>query len=349
MQPQWPRQKPCPIALVGDFPDDHSIQKHMPIAGPRGRILAQALRVAGIEQQDCLVTNVFDAQPPKGKLKEWCAGAAVAKSWEGYAFGPIGDLGYLRPEYGYHLGRLAREIAAAKPVLVVPLGAVALWAFSGSAGISERRGSTFEATLLAPGKKLLPTWDPKTIQGDWSCFHIACGDLVKARRESQFPEVRHTPMELWLEPSLADMARFKEEYLDHADIISLDIETAGGQITCVGFAADATRAITVPFSDPRRADRSYWHTAADEASAWEWVRTVCANGTPKLLQNGLYDAYWLWLERGIPVMNYRHDTRLLHHALYPELPKSLAFLGATYASRGPWKTMRMKRAEKRDE
>jgi len=42
---------------------------------------------------------------------------------------------------------------------------------------------------------------------------------------------------------------------------------------------------------------------------------------------------------------------LLHHALYPELPKGLGFLGSIYTNEASWKLMRRERSDtvKRDE
>jgi hypothetical protein len=44
------------------------------------------------------------------------------------------------------------------------------------------------------------------------------------------------------------------------------------------------------------------------------------------------------------------DTMLLHHSMYPELPKSLGFLGSIYTNEAAWKLMRRDAEElKRDE
>jgi hypothetical protein len=48
---------------------------------------------------------------------------------------------------------------------------------------------------------------------------------------------------------------------------------------------------------------------------------------------------WLW-RAGCPVRNARDDTMLLHHALYPEMPKSLGFLGSIYTEEASWKLLR---------
>jgi hypothetical protein len=71
----------------------------------------------------------------------------------------------------------------------------------------------------------------------------------------------------------------------------------------------------------------------------------------KTFQNGLYDISFLWRSYGLRVRNPEHDTMLLHHALQPESPKGLDFLGSVYTEEASWKLMRPrgKQTIKRDE
>jgi DNA polymerase I-like protein with 3'-5' exonuclease and polymerase domains len=67
------------------------------------------------------------------------------------------------------------------------------------------------------------------------------------------------------------------------------------------------------------------------------VRRVLASPVAKVFQNGLFDMHRLWRTYGIPVNNAEHDTMLLSHALQPESPKGLAFLGSVYTDESSWK------------
>jgi hypothetical protein len=51
----------------------------------------------------------------------------------------------------------------------------------------------------------------------------------------------------------------------------------------------------------------------------------------------LFDMHRLWRGYGIPVAHADHDTMLLHHALQPESPKGLDYLGSVYTSESAWK------------
>ncbi len=254
------------------------------------------------------------------------------------------------------MDRLREELRAAKPTVIVPMGGTALWAFTGRTEIGAARGHTQVATRVMPGVKLLPVYHPAFVIKQWRWFTVGVGDFMKAERESAFAAVRHRKRRLLLEPSISDLWDYATEKLneeiDRPDYLSIDIETGWGQITCFGVGPSPSEAICCPFVDLRRPNRSYWSTVTDELRAWDWVRAVCETNIPKLGQNFTYDTFWLLDRMGIKMRNYRHDTRLLHHALFPELPKDLGFMAANYESVGPWKLMRkpgVGGTEKRDD
>lgn len=241
------------------------------------------------------------------------------------------------------------RIIAADPYVVVPMGPLALQTFTGDHRIESHRGAIMAATQGHRGVKIVPTLNPTHVMREWKFFHVVAADIEKALRESDFRDVRLPKRELWIAPTIGDIRHFKRSWLDGAELISCDIETGWSQMTCIGFAPDASRALVVPFWDLRQPSRSYWPTPAAEVEALDLCAEVLEGPVPKLFQNGPYDIYWLWDKYGIRVRNYRHDTRLIHHALYPEMPKSLEFMGACYATQGPWKLLRGGRTDKRDE
>jgi len=318
------------IAFVGMAPSDRELVTGVPLTGPSGRVFDQLLATANIDRGRCLVTNLFDEQAPNNDIRPW-----------------IKESG---PRLANNLERLRTELAAASAPVAVPLGADVLGQFTGVDLISKARGAVSKATILVPGQKIVPTYHPAHVLREWKMFPIVSADFIKADMEAwRGPLIVPPRMELWLEPTLADMQYFRQQFLEHADPISIDIETspARRQITCVGFGSGPDRAITVPFCDGRKPSGSYWRTVEEEVAAWNWVREVCAMPARKLLQNGTYDVYYLWNTVGIPILNYCEDTRLLHHALYPELPKDLAFMGACYTGQGPWKLMGFNQDDKR--
>lgn len=349
--PQWPlTQPPLRLAFVGEAPSHEEVEKGIPLVGPSGRIFDALLRTAGIDRREVLVTNVFDEKLPDNSLASWLAPMDEARAGGFADLPPVGRLGYLRPVHRCHLDRLGDELRLARPNVIVPLGATALWALTGDASITSYRGTVTEAKLLVPGAKLLPTFHPAHVMHQWKFYPVVVGDFIKAMKEAdRGPRIALPHKELLLEPTLADL-HASTEWVLSTDLLSVDIETGWGQITSVGFAPNSTRAIVLPFLDKRTLTRSYWPTVEDEVEALKWFKMIMESPVPKLGQNfGGYDAYWIWERYKIEPRAYMHDTRLLHHALYPELPKDLEFLGASYTDQGAWKNWGHSKTEKRDD
>jgi DNA polymerase len=349
--PFLPTSLPGPIAFVGEAPGDEEVEKGRPLVGPSGRVFNAVLRTVGLERKECWVGNVFEEQLPGNDVAAWCMGAAEAREmgWTGEV-PAIPGVGVLRPERAWHLERLRKEMEALKPSLIVPLGATALWAFTGIADIGECRGAPAYAKYIAPGVKVFPTFHPAHILRDWRFFAVVVGDIVRAVEEAKRgPSITLPTVEAVLEPTLGTLGEWKARLLG-ADLLSVDIETGWGFITCVGFAPSPREALVVPFVDLRSPSRSYWETEGEELEALGFVKEVMEAPVPKLGQNfAAYDAYWFLERWAIRPKNLREDTRILHHALYPELPKDLAFMGASYTDQGPWKTMRGRTAQKKED
>lgn len=349
---QFPRSGTCKIAFVGEAPSDDETIHGIPLIGPSGKVYDQLLNVAGIDRRDVYTGNVFNMQLEDNSVSD-PAVTGGTKDREGfptdYSLPPIGKR-WLRPELRGQLSRLAAEIAQVRPTVIVPLGGTALWAFTGSDQINHARGATALATLTVPGIKIVPTFHPAHVLRDWSMFYTVVGDFMKAVREAEKgPKMYMRQREIWVEPTLGDMEEFKRRYLDHSEGIAVDIETKWSQITSVQFAGDSTAALVVPFTDSRRAGNSYWRTVEGEVAARQFVRRVCEMPQPKILQNGSYDQFYLRKNFKIWLRNYTKDTRLLHHALYPELPKSLEFMAACYEDAPAWKLWRGGEDAKRDD
>ncbi len=282
-------------------------------------------------------TNVFQLHPPGNKLEWFCGGKA-----EGIpGFPALLSAKYVRKEFQSELDRLGDEILAHDPNLIVCLGNSALWALAGRTGITKLRGTTCLSTHTVSGYKLLCTYHPAAVGRQWELRPTAVIDLSKVNHEKNFPEVRRPEVEIWIEPELDDIETFIREHITGCELLSVDIETSGNQITCIGFAPRSDLAIVIPIHDTRAKSGCYWPTAEAERACWELIRSVLEDPTiPKLFQNGLYDIAFLIRAVGIRTLGATHDTMLLHHALQPEALKGLGYLGSVYTDHGPWKVER---------
>jgi uracil-DNA glycosylase len=343
------------ICIVGEAWGSEEAAARAPFVGPSGKLLNSMLHQSGIRREDCFVTNVFNLQPqPKNDVENLCGPKAAAVS----GFPAIRTGKYIRSEFQPELDRLFLEIKNEHPKLIVALGASAAWALLGTSGIKKIRG----APSLVAGRalqaigfpiKVLPTYHPAAVMRDWSLRVIMQADLEKARREFAFPELIRPRREIWIEPTLDDLARFGHDYIDPSPDLSIDIETSRDQITCIGFAPTGDRSLVVPFVNPLVRTGNYWGSLTDELAAWDFVRKWCMMTVPRehrpfwrelpykrgVGQNYMYDMNFLWTKYGILSHN-EDDTMLLHHALQPELEKSLGFLATIYTDELAWKFMR---------
>lgn len=345
------------IMLLGQAPGQWETKRGRPFCGPAGHELDRWLVQAGlaetrtresktyVDRSALAITNVWDEELPLGGLAEITATRREAKDegWEPRGT-PLVRGRYLREPWWSWETRLAAEIETVKPNLIIGFGNEALWALNGHLGIERWRGAPFMSRFKV---KALATFHPAGIlRGGYRNRPLAIADLIKAKEQAATAELRLPRRELWLSPTLTDLSIFSERYLSAASWLSIDIETAKGEVTSVGFAVSPRLGICCPFVVD---GASYWGSASDEAAAWRWVKEWCESPIPKVLQNGMYDVQWLWVKRGVRVLNYLHDTRLMHHALFPELPKSLGFMGALHENEQAWKQWSARHSEKRDD
>lgn len=335
------------ICIIGEAWGQEEERERTAFVGTTGYILTKMLEEAGIRRADCFLTNVFNLRPRNNEIEDLCG-----PKGEGiYGYPALTKSKYVRNEFQDELLRLQQELLEVNPNIIICTGNTPMWALSGVTGISKRRGTIWESTHCVSGFKCLGTYHPSAIMRQWELRAVTVLDLAKAERESAFPEIVRPQREIWIEPELEDMEEFYERYIRNCTRLSVDIETAGTQITCIGFAPNERIALVVPFTDPRRARGSYWPTKQSELDAWAYVRKVLQHPSGKVFQNGLYDISFLWRSYELKVRNPEHDSMLLHHALQPESPKGLDFLGSVYTNEAAWKLMRPrgKQTIKRDE
>lgn len=334
------------IALVAEAWGQQEELTKQPLIGTSGQELNRMLSEARLSRAHCFATNVFALRPTENNLDLLCA---PKKEVGGklYTLPAIKQGKYVEPRFFPEVNRLKEELESVGPNLCIALGAVASWALLQNPRIGTIRGTTAESVLV-PGLKVLPTYHPSAVLRNWPLRTIVIADLLKAAREAEFAEVRRPQRFILVRPTLAEMWEWWEDHGRYAPFISADIETAKGQITSIGFATHRSHAINIPFIVRKRS--SYWPTLEEEHWAWSFVKMVLETDIPKLGQNFLYDLQYIF-KMGIKVKNFREDTMLLHHSLYPELQKGLGFLGSIYTNEPAWKLMRGKDDEelKRDD
>jgi uracil-DNA glycosylase len=364
------------IVLVGEAYEASEEEFKHPFVGAAGVELARMLAKAKIaslprakfpSQLDMIlhwknlknnegiyVTNVFNQRPDNNDVMEF-----FTNKDEGDTTLPAikngSSRGYLRPEFKFELDRLISEINELKPNLIVCLGNTAVWAVMLQNGITDLRGAVAMSPVFSI--KCLPTIHPATVlyPGGWGHRPTIIADLNKAKQEAEFPEIRRIKRWILAEPTLDEIENWLNE---PAEAYSVDIESGralytklemkrvsgafahlmNSSISMIGFARDPNHALVIPFLTRKKLHLHYWEKEEDEISAWKLAQFGLEKLIPKIFQNGLYDIPMLINHNMRPRM-CNEDTMILHHALYPELPKSLGYLGSLYSNEISWKMM----------
>lgn len=338
------------LVIIGEAPGETEEQLGIPFVGNAGRLLDQCLAQAGIDRKQCYLTNVLKTRPPSNKIESFCVTKDHPQAM--LQMPALFKGNYLHSDFAGELRGLYQELNNLRPNLIVAAGNVAAWAVLKQTGISKIRGTIVPAFFSIDNKpiKVLPTYHPSGIFRQWHNRPILVADLIKASNEKEFPEIRRPAREIIINPSIGDIAVFFEQARRFAKLISIDIETQNGQITCIGFAISSRLAIVIPFVDHRKPGKNFWQEEKLEIEALRWVQRFLLLPQPKLFQNGLFDLQYIRAYK-LRVTNVLEDTMLLHHALHPEMLKGLGFMGSIYTNEPAWKLMRNKGEEvlKRDE
>lgn len=343
--------------IISDVFGENEEKFHAPLLGTSGRELARLLIEAEFPvsplpdlkptpamlhkwwaEQNIFITTVFPFRPPSGKIANLCQSKKDVGGGS-YHYPPI-ELGkYLPIEYTSELFRLAEEIKIVQPNLILVLGNTSCWATLGRTSITAIRGTTTDC-LIVPGIKTLPTFHPSGVMRQWENRPILLADLIKARREMGYSEIRRPARKILVSPALAQIRAFVEEVKEkNPPLLSIDIETRNKTITMCSFAYSPDFALVIPFYNEAKRNFSHWDTLAEEIIAFRAMKTLLELPIPKLFQNGMYDLSYFY-RAGIRPAMCDHDTMLLHHAILPEMQKGLGFLGSIYTNESSWKLLR---------
>lgn len=321
------------IVAVGEAPGEQEEITGIPFIGWSGQEFDGMLKDAGLNRSDLFLTNLLFTRPPGNKFDAFCVKRTELPA--GYNLPPLSQGKYLHPDLICELERLHSELNEVKPNLILAMGGKAAWAILGDSRITKIRGYIHESRF----GKVLPILHPATVLYEWSNRVVIVRDLLKAVREQEFPEIIRPVRYVLIDPTLEEVIEWRDTALSAA-ALSVDSETKGGTITRLGFAHSAREAIVIPFYDPRKAGGSYW-SRDEEIIVRRIINRVLSSPVPKLFQNGLYDMQYL-LREGYRLCNVKHDSMIIHHAMWPEMPKSLGFLGSIYTNDIAWKNLRSK-------
>lgn len=360
-----PSRSPCRVFVIAEAGGVDEGLRKVPLIGRSGQLIRDTLTTAGIPPSQTAYGNLFSWKPPYNNLNEFFISAKDRPpdypSWAA----PVDAGQYVNPHWLPELDRLRAEILTFRPNLVLCLGRASLWALTlAHPYIGRSRGMVFDSALI-PGQKCLATWHTAHILREPKNRPLFISDIHKAAHESTFPEIRYPERAIFIPGTVSNVEAWIRTLLPPTDpppYLSVDIETAlkpTPQITCISIATSPFSAISIPFTAAPRPNllrigqSPHAWSEPDEYYIWAllgWLLGPTGPQIPLILQNGQYDAQWLWEKAGLTLRSW-HDTMLMQHALFPELPKGLEALASVYTLSPEWKRMRPKgsQANKREE
>jgi hypothetical protein len=330
------------ILILSDYPSFNE-NTEGPFSNGYWKYFRGQLRRAGIDPKECLWLNCFNkpATSYHSFTQEDKRGAVPG-------FPPLGRKAWLRTEFSRDLSAVYSTIQRRKPNLILACGEIPLLVLTHQTKLKFARGRITTALAEAGACKVLPILHPRAILSEIKQEPILLMDLLKAKRQSAFPEVRRPQRWLHLRPTLEDLESFWQEYITKSPGLSVDIETKSPMITCVGVSPSPDRCLVIPFFDEEKPTGNYWPTSREEKIAWQFVfRCLNTKGTRVFGQNFSYDVQHFLRFMKIPVRSWTDDTMLLHHALQIEMDKGLGFLASVYSEELAWKFMHKRKATDR--
>lgn len=297
------------IVVVGEAPGATEVAQGKPFVGASGWALKEWMGNVGLQRADAYWTNCYPFQPVGNDIKTV----------------PVADL-------DAWVDQLHDRLAALHdPWLIVPTGNTALRALTGKVGITKHRGSIYQYEDRRGRKiKVIPTIHPAATFRTPGWSRRCQRDWGRIAGDALFRDLRLPRREHFTRPSLSDVEGFVHDAAAHAEKLAVDIETPGGDITCVGFSYDERFSITIPTT------LAYWGSPDALARAWAAVKSLCESQAQKITHNGHFDAFWL-ASKGIRLVTWLWDTLALHHAIDATEDHALAYCASVDTREPYWK------------
>lgn len=310
------------LLLLGEAPSGEEIRRNQPFVGPAGEVLDDCLIGAGIERSECMIANVWGDRVDK--LEN---GNIVTHDQHELLWTPGG--GFTNQGWTLSL-RCRQEIEASKANVIVPLGLTALSLVAPELRtgrqkwtglISKWRGSVMQESVW--GRKYVATFHPaNVVWGATENRHVIAGDLRRAHEESAQPELIRRKRQMVTDPSIGTVLNWLAS-CRKAGRIWFDVELFNGQLSAFNFTCEEYWGMCIPFLMGPGQHR--W-TESSELMIMEAIADLLEDPSiDKGNQNILFDMWAMLWTYGIHVRGRIDDPMVLHHIVFPDLPKSLAF------------------------
>jgi DNA polymerase-1 len=263
----------APIVLVGESPGREELEQGRYFVGPSGQVLDIVLDEAKIDHDDVAVLNVVRCDPG---------------SYSNVTYDP------LAVEMCSKL--LWHDIERINPLVVVPMGNLALKAILNKTGITKNRG---RVTELESGMKAVPTFHPAYVLRQPAYAELVASDLAIAQKVSMNELIGSakktdykffgSQSEVW---EFFQEAHRKGYYALDIETTSLDYRTA--DVLCIQVSHTPYTARVLPLR---------YLPGGEQKTAQFWDKTVLSGLFSHLMDNKETTVYG---------QNLKFDLRMLH-------------------------------------
>ena len=291
---------------------------------------------AGVDRNKCFVTALIRGQIQGQNFDPQVAPSIKARTSDHQ---PLHNKFVKKGLFPY-VEALERDIDLVKPKVILALGNGPLFCLTGKWGIKAWRSSIID--YVSPGGhscKLIPCYPPSFIQSVWKERNTTVFDIKKAWSHATSDAPLDPPkFNFLIEPSFSSAARILDELLARVlkapTKLSVDIETRGGHIACIGLAWSDLDAICIPLM---RAVYElteavhYWREEEEAFLMHKLYKLLTHPNCQVIGQNFIYDAQYFWRHLHY-VPNFCRDTMLAQHSMFSNMPKGLDVLSSLHCA-----------------
>lgn len=301
------------LGICGEQPGRQELREGRPFVGPAGKAQDKCLHMVKIPKNSLYLTNVIkDLDHPLN----YYINIDTRGKWT------------INPEGYEYIKELGEELRRLNLNCIVAAGNIALLALTNRVGITKWRGSVLESTLV-PGLKVVPMFHPATIIPPKNNFlnkPLMCEDLIKAKQEAEFPEIRRIERKIYIKKSYDFYVRglnYCYEAGLRGTTLGIDIEVINGELDCISVSWTATDAMSIPFRDSQG---SYFTVEQEHQIMLLLAKIISEERISKGGANFIFDTQFLFRKYGIVPRGPIHCTQIAQKIMFPDFPAGLDFV-----------------------
>lgn len=267
-----------------------------PFIGESGNLLTVCLGRNGLSREQVYLANLCHYRPKDNKFEYLIGSNELAEG----------------------IQEVMHWIETHKPTVICTLGNWPMYFLTGKQGKKPGSGIlNWRGSILLhkdPDTKVIPTIHPAAVIRDRKLYPIFDQDIKRVVEESAFRDLRLPTRKYVIAPE-NDVLEHYVNLLAKSDVLSVDIETFGPYLACVGFSPNPDTGICI-----------VWNNQPQTRDA---IQRILDSPAKKVFHFGTFDTEYLHLQ-GFTINNWHWDTMVAQHVMWSELPRALKYLTSIY-------------------